>query len=950
MMVPFVALRRGLLAAMPAILATSIGLALSWPALAADGLMAGLGPEHAGFALERAQQMSAALIWGQIPPRWMPDAAFGLGYPLWVYHGPLAWMLAALLALMGGGLVGGLKVSWLLLSSLAALGAWRLALRFWRRPAAGFVAAAAYAAAPYAVSAVYARPEDLSELAAYALAPWLLEAVWRGVTRPSIGNLVGLAGLSALTWTADLASGLMLLPLIGLVAGLGLSERAPEAEARPGPEARHRPLPAAGRPPLPLGWRRLPRAAQHGLARLEWRLWALRPSGRRAGLGLLAGGLLLGLLLAAWFLLPALFERGAVRPPALAFSALENGSFGALDWLDPGGLVRYGQDFPGAPPVRTGLLQLLVAGLGFAAAWRMGAEARRKALAWLLAVLVCGLAASRLTLSLWGLLPLVPAEWAPWRWLAPQALGLAMLAAPLAALEPAGAGRRSAFRGALLALAIALALGLGATWRAPRAALGIPPVGRPEIQAFETFSGSLGASQGAAWLPAAVAQPPAGGIDVVQGHEGSPRALPGFGTLERAIWTRREAARQDWQLVISPAGPTRLVFPTFGFPGWNVRVGDGPGRPTGALEGSGWLEAEVDPAACGPGGRCSLSLRLGRSGIRALAEGLSLLALIWLLALAAMDRRRHWGRPLLALLILLPALVLLARVLPTGADAGPMVLTSQAGAWPHRRPEGIRWGDARLQDATFRLQGEGGPSGRSLDVTAGDRLELLLDWAPGAAPLRVAAALVSAVEPREGLPDQLAWDEQALDADAPLVLILPSDAADGLYFVRLDLDDAAGEALPAFGAAGEALGSVYLGPLRLRGAPELVEVGETLAQMGDVSLLDLSTELRELGEQRWLRVSLTWRSNRALVQDHTTLLRLLDAGDAALVSEVEAMPLYGLLPSTAWRPDAAFVDRRWLPLPADFDPKAEYVIEVELRDGASGEPLGSARVEDLRFD
>ncbi|MCB0215849.1 MAG: hypothetical protein KDH92_04380, partial [Chloroflexi bacterium] len=501
-----------------------------------------------------------------------------------------------------------------------------------------------------------------------------------------------------------------------------------------------------------------------------------------------------------------------------------------------------------------------------------------------------------------------------------------------------------------LALAIALALGLGAIWNAPRAALGIPPVGRPEIQAFETFSGSLGASPGAAWLPAAVGEAPAGGIDVVQGHEGSPRALPGFGTLERAIWTRREAARQDWQLVISPAGPVRMVFPTFGFPGWNVRVGDGPGRPTDALQGSGWLQAEVDPAACGPGGRCSLSLRLGRSGIRALAEGLSLLALLWLLALAAMDRRRRWGRPLLALLVLLPALVLLARFLPTGADAGPLVLTSQAAAWPHRRPEGVRWGDARLRDATFRLQGEGGPSGRSLDVTAGDRLELLLDWDAGAAPLRVSAALVSAVEPREGLPDRLAWDEQALDADAPLVLILPTEAADGLYFVRLDLADAAGEALPAFGAAGEALGSVYLGPLRLRGEPELIEAGQTLAQMGDVALLDLSTELRELDEQRWLRVSLTWRSSRALVQDHRTLVRLLAARDGALVGEVEAMPLYGLLPSTAWRPNAAFVDRRWLRLPADFDPKAEYAIEVELRDGASGEPLGSARVSDLRFD
>ena len=96
--------------------------------------------------------MSTALASGHFPPRWMPDAAYGLGYPFWNYYAPLAYVGTAIVSLLGGGAVGAIKVWQLLWFALAALGAHKLGVRMWGTVSAGVLTAVAYTVAPYHMS------------------------------------------------------------------------------------------------------------------------------------------------------------------------------------------------------------------------------------------------------------------------------------------------------------------------------------------------------------------------------------------------------------------------------------------------------------------------------------------------------------------------------------------------------------------------------------------------------------------------------------------------------------------------------------------------------------------------------------------------------------------------------------------------------------------------------
>ena len=51
--------------------------------------------------LYRVVALAAALQQGAIFPRWLPDLAFGYGFPLFVYYAPLAYYLTTLLHLLG---------------------------------------------------------------------------------------------------------------------------------------------------------------------------------------------------------------------------------------------------------------------------------------------------------------------------------------------------------------------------------------------------------------------------------------------------------------------------------------------------------------------------------------------------------------------------------------------------------------------------------------------------------------------------------------------------------------------------------------------------------------------------------------------------------------------------------------------------------------------------------
>src|SRR3989304_4459438 len=72
-----------------------------------------LNPRGGGdspFLLFRLHQLYSAVTQGVFPVRWMPDAAFGLGYPFFNYYAALPFYVAALLHALGSSFVVALKL------------------------------------------------------------------------------------------------------------------------------------------------------------------------------------------------------------------------------------------------------------------------------------------------------------------------------------------------------------------------------------------------------------------------------------------------------------------------------------------------------------------------------------------------------------------------------------------------------------------------------------------------------------------------------------------------------------------------------------------------------------------------------------------------------------------------------------------------------------------------
>jgi hypothetical protein len=940
---------------LPPLVVVALATAAVVPAVAVPGLLATRAAGDSPFLLVRVQQMAAALGAGHVPPRWMPDAAFGLGYPFWNFYAPLAYLLPGLVVTLGGGIVGAIKLSTWLWFVVAGAGAYLLGRDTWDEPAAGVVAAAAYTLAPYHLVNVYVRGDALAELAAYGLFPWLLWQVDRTLAGRTSGAVVGLAVLTALLLVSHNISALLFSPLLlAYVVWRGLrgshwpakvrrrlSRRAPSppapAQVAPVP-ARRRVRPAAVRSNeavvasgawmVPAAW------TLQALLVLEHHLWPWRPGPRlRGGLAVIAG-LTLGALLAAWFWLPALAESGAVHlEDNLQGYFHFAGHFRGLDLIDPRPLFDYAVR-EGCTPCRNGLVQLVVAALGILTAlWHR--RARGPLVFWLAIALASTLMITALSAPLWGLVPLLEYAQFPWRWLSVQSLALAMLSAPLAT------GR---WRWPVAAVAVA-ALAAATLSRLPVQTLAVDQVTAADLTAYEIFSGNIGATVRHEYLPRAVMPPPSGSAEAAYGHVAGPRVVAGNGVVTSAVRNARQADRQTWRVQLG-GGPASVAFPIYGFPGWTAAVNGQPPQPAGTFPGSGWLTVEVDPADCTSAGDCTVVLELGRSAVRALAESVSLLALLLLLLLWLVDRRHRVWPLLLGLAVVLALAVLVSRRLPAGAERGPVSLDFVRSPYPHHNPDGLRFDPARLVEATLQAPGTE-DKGRPILARVGQDLLVDLRWQDPQPGWRVEAALVGPAEPLLDVPDIRARAEQPMGAPDTLALTIPDDIASGLYFVRLRLTDH-GEPVTPRDASGQELGTVYLGPVRVHGAgfPPDAAV-QPLAVMGDVTLHELDTAQAD----DKLEVKMVWSAIRPLGLDYKTSVRLVDAG-GKVVAQDDNMPLYGFFPTTAWPPNEKVVDRRWLELPNAIERGEDYTVEVVMYEetpGDNGQPgwreLGRRRVE-----
>ena len=148
----------------------------AWPALSQPGLLNTRGGGDSPFLLQRLHQLTAALAEGHFPARWMPDAAYGDGYPFYNFYAPLSITIAAAFRLLGFSFVRAIHLAQLSGFIVAGLGAYYLGRRWLGSEWAGLLAAVAYTVAPFHMVNVYVRGDSLAEFWAMGWYPWVLLA------------------------------------------------------------------------------------------------------------------------------------------------------------------------------------------------------------------------------------------------------------------------------------------------------------------------------------------------------------------------------------------------------------------------------------------------------------------------------------------------------------------------------------------------------------------------------------------------------------------------------------------------------------------------------------------------------------------------------------------------------------------------------------------------------
>jgi hypothetical protein len=371
------------------------GLLIAGTALLAVGtlIVRGNSCGH-DFDFHLLSWMEVARAWhaGLVYPHWVQDANYGAGEPRLIFYPPVSWLLGALLGIIFGWHAA--PVLFVLLALSAAGSSMYLLARQWAPPDAATFAACAYMVNPYAMFVIYER-SALGELLAGALLPLLVLFALR--RRSSVTPL----GLSvAALWLTNSPAAVMGSYLLAILAvGMWIAER--------------RPWPAM-----------------------------------RA-----AGGMVLGLGLAAVYIVPAAYEQRWVQ--------IDRAITPGMRVQDSFLFSHTANDFHNQV-LRTAswiFIAEFVAGAVVAyLAWRKRADARARVVltATLPMFLLLQLPVSDV---IWKHTPHLKFLQFPWRWLLPLSVVSCVLAAMVL-----GASLAKGARTRLLSFAVILVLAIGGGW------------------------------------------------------------------------------------------------------------------------------------------------------------------------------------------------------------------------------------------------------------------------------------------------------------------------------------------------------------------------------------------------------------------------------------------------------------------------------------------------------
>lgn len=848
------------------------------PLFANQGLLNTRGGGDSPFLLQRVQQLSAALADGHFPVRWMPDANYGYGYPFFHYYAPLSIYVAALFRFLGASYLLAVRFAQLAGFLIAAGATYALARHWFHSAAAGVLAAAAYTLAPFHLVNVYARGDSLAEFWAMALYPLVLLAAEHLLTAERQGRLAAAAFL-ALSYAGLILShnisALIFSPFLLLFLGMRL----------------------------------------------------LRHPAPRRTLLLAAAAFAWGLALAAWFWLPALAETGLAQTGPVTSGYFHfSAHFRGADLVQPSLLFSYDVLDDGA--FRMGLLQAVLIGAGLVVlllpllrrvtktgSGRESGTPVALPLFLLFSLVLATAMVTPLSRFLWEQLPLLPYTQFPWRFLSVQAFFGALVAAALVWLP-----QRRWWLSPLLLLLLVVALG---DLQADYLPLNDEDVTPARLAGYEWFSGNVGTTVSAEYLPHSVQPRPYSSAWLARGDRDRAQVLLGEAT---AVLTAREATRQRWAVTASEQGAT-LLLPTLYWPGWQAAL-DGAPLPLEAAPGSGLITVAVPP------GEHQLALRLAGTPLRTAAEVLSLLALLALLPLVWRARRQLrtpllWG--LLGLLLFAAAFALWPR---PQLDPGTLSWDFAQAAYLHHSPGGIPFGDdVRLLRYDYETD----------TVAPGESWTIELEWQSDASqPVAITVALATPAVNRFDTAPVLAAVELPLrPGNQPVTLDLPANAPPGLYIPRLTVAGRRAEL-----ASGTARGPLFLRPLHIAGAaaalpapiaalavhPYAVTLAGTAPAVAGSAPLPFDCAAATVAPASSLRLSLSWYTAQPLAANLVASLRLHDTF-GRLLAQCDLQPGYGFQPSVAW-PAAAWTDDLLaLPLPPQLPDAAPYILAVHLYDG-----------------
>lgn len=860
----------------------------AWLPLLHPGFLSTRAGGDSPFLLIRLDQLLRNLRAGIFPARWMPDAAYGLGYPFFNYYAALPYYLAAGLVLWGWGPIAALKIAQALGFLASGATMYILGRRVFRTWSAALLASVAYLYAPFHLVNVYVRGDSLSEFYAFAWYPLLGWALLRLRERISMGNILLLsASCGGLILTHNI-SALIATPIAAAFALLLLAMEKAKA------------------------------------SRKQFLL---------AGL---AGGLL-GLGLSSWFWLPALFERDLVQLQGMTTGYFHfAGHFRGTDLIQRRLLFNYtiGED---RTPFCMGLVQALLGGLGSLALICGWIRRRRidplgaSALALLLLTTLCITPLSR---PLWEHAPLLKLAQFPWRFLSLQVLFTALLTGCLVEGWEWRIPQRWWVAMLLSGVLMAAALGdLRPEWLS----IGEADVTPDRLRLYEYFTANIGSTVRWEYLPRTVeTRPFTSAVFLNRGRKPPPIAIDG--EVAQAQLLEQGPTWETWDITVA-SPQARLAFHTHYFPGWEASV-DGAPSHLSPVEGWGTIGLAL------PRGHHRVTLHLGRTPLRWVGELVSLLTLMVAVILLArcvsrwpQPRRGRWSSFMgLAVGVLVLGGVGLRMVHIRVAPSSDLSMDFIRQPYLHHNPEGVRFGDAaRL--LSYALSAE--------EVRAGEMLTVTLTWDIAAGrPLTTALRLTSSAEPL--FHDSPVRAESILPLQAGLTrhrVKVPLEAVPGPYLLAVELRDAEGLIAPVT-SQGRKLGTTYLRPVWVRGRERQAAFQRPLAHFGDrIALLRVKVERRK---EEHLQVHLTWRAERPVPANYNLSLRLKGpSGQRVAVRDLQ--PYYGFYPTSLWPPGAIVEDLLSLPIPENIPPGRDYTLEVILYPVSTLMPIGQMEVRNVEI-